>query len=67
MFPYSPIDIRLTEMLAVITFAIKEKSGLIDIDQMGLKWRTSVGKTERAHESRHIPATHGTSAMAFVQ
>jgi hypothetical protein len=67
MFPYRPMDIRFTEMLAVRTFAIERKFRLIDIGQRGLKWRTVVGEIGIAHESRHIPATHGSSAMAFVQ
>jgi hypothetical protein len=54
-------------MLAVINFAIEKKFGLIDIGQRGMKWRTAEGETEIAHENRHIPATHGTSAIAFVQ
>ena len=67
MFPYRPMAIRFTEILAVITFAIERKFGLIDIGQRKLKWRTAVRETGIAHESRHIPATHRTSAMAFAQ
>jgi len=59
--------IRFTEMLAVITSAIENKFGLIVIGQRELKWRTAVGETEIAHESSHIPAKHGASAMVFVQ
>jgi hypothetical protein len=49
MFPYRLMAIRFTEMLAVITFAIEMKFGLIDIGQRGLKWRTAVGETRIAH------------------
>jgi len=32
------MTIRFTEMLAVITFAVERKFGLVDIAQRGLKW-----------------------------
>ena len=59
--------IRLTGILGATTSTIEKKFWLIDIDQRGLKWRTAVGETEIAHESRHIPVTHGTSAVAFLK
>jgi hypothetical protein len=54
-------------MLAAITFGIERKFWLIDIGQRELKWRIAVGETGIAHKSRHILATHGTSAVAFLQ